>query len=1750
MHPASTQQPNRVGQHTRLIESALPIQHFPSCFHFHYASIMLQTSLLKFSTWQKSPKETKETLMDTRTATAELGWTANPPSGWEEVSGYDENLNTIRTYQVCNVFEPNQNNWLLTTFINRRGAHRIYTEMRFTVRDCSSLPNVPGSCKETFNLYYYETDSVIATKKSAFWTEAPYLKVDTIAADESFSQVDFGGRLMKVNTEVRSFGPLHRNGFYLAFQDYGACMSLLSVRVFFKKCPSVVQNFAIFPETMTGAESTSLVIARGTCIPNAEEVDVPIKLYCNGDGEWMVPIGRCTCKAGYEPENNVACKVIISEGETPTPRRPHVTPTARDGDAIPGTSRATPQKQARSRLQKRPPAPDTQAPSKSKKTKQDIRTAEDESKKIKEFHLFVYESLSKIKEREILIEKERAALQVQVDQMEKMTRKFASELIKTNKHYVSLAAITQGGGALSQNLSEASQGEINGPSGVSTPHHAASPSTDEADRESAHVSQSLVDAAPIPPQACVAGLSSPHIAASPDADETDGESGILTGSLNSSIPPQVYVERVRSWQRPYERFRSLVVSEEFRFVNLNRVISFANAIDELSRGVQEILNEINDRIEDGDAVQMRLDGDGIQNPVFSFKKSKALLDASEFLDFVASMLQSNREILLNDTLRLTVTISRPPRGGALRKIKSIPYSSIVQRKRRFLIDFSSDSHNLCFAAGLMGVMKRGENDATLLEAARKLHSELGWSTQKKVGLNDIAIVEDHLKVNIHVVLCSDKGWHIFKTRPLRYPDTHFILLHDQHYYGVINIKAFMGSRNFCQHCHSIYNHHHNCSIFCRMCGTSECKTILGTPRKCPNCCLYCSSDYCLKRHCELAVENEIDCPSRFWCSKCKRYRDMGHKYEECFGRSCKQCGRRLEKGEDYHDRCYLEPLKKPHASSKYIFYDFECTQENGEHCPNYAFAKAFGGDPKWPACGKSWEFKGETCLYQFVKTFTTKKQFRHCTFIAHNAKGYDSHFIVKQLILERLDPEIIAVGGKLMCVTIKSHDIKFVDSLNHLPMALAKLPKALGFQGCKGYFPHFFNTQENQNYVGPLPPIECYGVDQMMGQDRDAFLKWYEENKSMTFDFQKELAFYCKLDVHILEQACTLYREEIMNMTYKDHHCIDPLQYLTLAGVCLAMYRFNFLAPLSVAIPPPDEYHRETKRFSSSSIQWLSYIEQTENIQIRHALKGGEYRVDRFYLDGYSCVNGKKTAYDFLGCFHNGCLQCQNPHHFNKLIGKTFDQLYSATRKRCDELKRMGFEVRSIWEHEWNHLKSTDESVKAFLKTAQFPDPLHPRDALFGGRTNAITLYYKVEPGEKILYYDFTSLYPFVNATKMYPLGHPVIIQSHFAPLQNYFGFAKVKIYPPRGLFFPVLPYRVRGKLFFTLCRTCAETNQQETCQHSDEERALEGTFCTPELHVAMRLGYKVVKIVEVWHFERKSDQLFSEYIKIHLRQKQEASGYPSWCVTDADKEKYISDFQKNEGVLLRPSHITPNPAKRQIAKLFLNSLWGKFAQRTNLPTTEIVRDPDRFFELVFSENYETSACSFISDDAACVSWKHAEGRLTLSGNTNVYIAAFTTAYARLELYDLLDKLGSRCLYHDTDSVIFVSGEGDWNPPLGDYLGELTSEVPAGQHITEFVSAGPKTYAYQLSDKKVCLKVKGITLNSANREKITFDSLKDLVFTHVSGSEPGKITVSHPGIVRGRNNFVIKTKNLTKTQKVVYDKRVLKEGFKSVPYGY
>lgn len=95
----------------------------------------------------------------------------------------------------------------------------------------------------------------------------------------------------------------------------------------------------------------------------------------------------------------------------------------------------------------------------------------------------------------------------------------------------------------------------------------------------------------------------------------------------------------------------------------------------------------------------------------------------------------------------------------------------------------------------------------------------------------------------------------------------------------------------------------------------------------------------------------------------------------------------------------------------------------------------------------------------------------------------------------------------------------------------------------------------------------------------------------------------------------------------------------------------------------------------------------------------------------------------------------------------------------------------------------------------------------------------------------------------MYPVGHPTIVTEDFGDLDDYFGIVHCKVVPPRGLYLPVLPYRCQNKLMFPLCRTCVENLQQSPCSHTDEERALVGTWVSEELKLAKKKGYQVTQV-------------------------------------------------------------------------------------------------------------------------------------------------------------------------------------------------------------------------------------------------------------------------------------------------------------------
>ena len=227
----------------------------------------------------------------------------------------------------------------------------------------------------------------------------------------------------------------------------------------------------------------------------------------------------------------------------------------------------------------------------------------------------------------------------------------------------------------------------------------------------------------------------------------------------------------------------------------------------------------------------------------------------------------------------------------------------------------------------------------------------------------------------------------------------------------------------------------------------------------------------------------------------------------------------------------------------------------------------------------------------------------------------------------------------------------------------------------------------------------------------------------------------------------------------------------------------------------------------------------------------------------------------------------------------------------------------------------------------------------------------------------------------------------------------------------------------------------------------------------------------------------------------------------------------------------------------------GKFAQRSNLTKTKMVTEPKEFFDIL--SKFEVSDARLVNDEMVEVHYKEKDEFAEQNDKVNIVIAAFTTAYARLKLYDLLDLLQERVLYYDTDSVIYVHEPGKPDPPLGDYLGDLTDELDAGDYITTFISGGPKNYAYITNNGKSETKIRGITLDYAATKKINLDVMRHLVHSHVNCHTEEKVTVDIPfKITRDKKEKNIVTKRMKKDYRVVYNKRVITENYGTLPYGY
>lgn len=802
-------------------------------------------------------------------------------------------------------------------------------------------------------------------------------------------------------------------------------------------------------------------------------------------------------------------------------------------------------------------------------------------------------------------------------------------------------------------------------------------------------------------------------------------------------------------------------------------------------------------------------------------------------------------------------------------------------------------------------------------------------------------------------------------------------------------------------------------------------------------------------------------------------------------------------------------------------------------------------------CGNRQFIMKNNCIELFIQhVLNQRKCFKHVVALAHNSQSFDCQFVLKY-ILEKttLKPELILRGSKIILLSIDN--LRFIDSLNYFPMRLADLPKAFDLLPSfkKGYFPHLFNRLENQKYIGPMPSINYYSPDTMKVEDRNIFLNWYEEHKNNTFNFETELVEYCRSDVEILTQACLKFRE-IMIQECKVCPFVEAT---TIASTCNLVYRRSFLEPNTIGIISKGGY-RMVNTQSKEAIKWLIYEAEKRGIEIKHAGNSKEVIIHKMVVDGY--CQEKRQVFEFHGCYFHGheCITANRDKPLKEDSADTLNARSKRTKEKTERLRKAGYEVIEMYgcQH-----KSVIPDTHPLLSSCS----LNPRDAFYGGRTDNIVTYYKVKQGEKIKYLDFCSLYPFICKYGRFPVGHPKLHigneECSKIKLDSTNGLIKCKILPPRDLFHLVLPLKMNNKLMFVLCRTCGQSFSS-LCSHTEDERALVGTWIIDEVNLALKKGYEMQEVYEIWEYKvsqlgEGSLGLFGSFMNKFLKIKQEASGWPPNCISTEQQHEYMKEYFEREGIELEKEKIQKNSGLRSLSKLMLNSFWGKFGQCENQPKTTIIRQPSEFFAMLANPSIDINFVQEIGEEVIIVNWEHKEESFDLLSTINVCIAAFTTGQARIKLYTCLEMLGQQMLYFDTDSVLFISKEGMQEPSVGPFLGDLTDELEEygpGSYITEFVSGGPKNYSYTVwspsKEKKfIKCKVKGFTLNYEATKLINFESMKRLILT----SDLTGIPIIRTNIRRSKNLHVLSTRE-RKIYKPTSKKRKFLEDHSSIPYGH
>ncbi len=953
---------------------------------------------------------------------------------------------------------------------------------------------------------------------------------------------------------------------------------------------------------------------------------------------------------------------------------------------------------------------------------------------------------------------------------------------------------------------------------------------------------------------------------------------------------------------------------------------------------------------------------------------------------------------------------------------------------------------------------------------------------------------------------------------------------------------------------------HVCDKACHTCCTTDCgrfvpqENVTCIPYEDTVNCPMCRKSFYSQR-CEILHESNCSSTGKILCDVCGKSQHRGRKCDELY---CYMCGVKTTKADMGTHLCYLQPDKLKTPQQRYWVYDFEtCLDVDKTHVlylctaapvyPEEYIHELDNLKKKYPhqiidevPVFIFWglgDAETETGVYEFFK-FILEPSLQKTVFFAHNAGKYDVIFIEHHLAkYKNLIGSKIQRGLKIVYLNFPEIEICFKDTINFIPTSLRNMSSDFGIAELKkGYFPHsvmtkeYFQKASETYYIVSRPKAEAFKHDFHISsspaeaKELEVFQLEWSQNATV-WNLKQDAVDYCISDTLLLGKTIRVFKEKTELLTdlierradVKEKINLDPFQYLTLPSAVMKFYMSQIIPRDTIAII--DRY-KAVSRITAH--EWIAYMESQEDVYIYRTTHYDGLPITGYYEDS----NGRLLLYRYLDCYHFGCSKCFPGHKRNHRRNMTFRECLYEMKRDEDIWWRENMmmrnpapdvEIVTCWGHEWENMKQYDGEVRAWFREYTFKGdaraPLDPREAYKGGHTEMYKMRYQGD----ISMVDFVSQYPTsligtsfspYNGEKVewnMPIGHPIVLEFPDEFDYNHFdmGVMKCTVLPPPNLYAPFLGCKVPSEIqsgsyemIYGLCKSCMFERRNDACSHSDEQRAILGTWTLAEIKYACSLGYTVLDITEVWYYMEKTNVLFSDFIVPFMIKKMccKTSGLvESGLFTPKGIEvcNYVREISSRE---LTVNDFVNSPAERNIAKLMMNSFYGKWGQRSIWDECRAFNETqeDDCRKLLLNNSVIIKFAEIIKTQHGQIVVVDYEQRLAVGkgdAQKNDHIAAYVTAYGRIMLNKVVQAVKREAIYTDTDSV-FHSHMESLPYRTGFRTGDLELELPKGKNWT---CCGRKFYAYEKMNGNVVCKQKGVTLKKSMVPLFSPQALNSLI---------------------------------------------------------